>query len=155
MLRLDRMECSPQDRQLLVSLQPPKSLGGFTPERDYAYLEINRLLRRLHPEIIQRTEAEIVALGGQVERDPATDLLRINDEFTVSIVLARRRETATGGARWKLRMDTTLPRLPARPRSTTPMCGVSCCCWTRGRGAGRLTLPRRRLGLAADRFDLR
>ena len=90
------------------SLVRAYSLVGFTPERDYAYLEINRLLRRLHPEIIQRTEAEIVALGGQVERDPATDLLRINDEFTVSIVLARRRETATGGARWKLRMDTGL-----------------------------------------------
>ena len=90
------------------SLVRAYSLVGFTPDRDYAYLEINRLLRRLHPEIVQRTEAEIVSLGGHVERDPATDLLRINGEFTVSIVLARRRETAAGGGSWKLRLDTSL-----------------------------------------------
>jgi DNA invertase Pin-like site-specific DNA recombinase len=90
------------------SLVRAYTLVGFTPERDYAYLEINRLLRRLHPEIVQRTEAEIVSLGGQVERDPATDLLHINDEWTVSVVLARCRETGHGGRRWKLRLDTSL-----------------------------------------------
>jgi len=90
------------------SLVRAYTLVGFTPDRDYAYLEINRLLRRLHPEIVQRTEAEIVALGGQVERDPVTDLLRVNGEFTVSIVLASCRPTDTGGLRWKLRLDTGL-----------------------------------------------
>ena len=90
------------------SLARAYTLVGFTPDRDYAYLEINRHLRRLHPEIIQRTEAEIIALGGQVTRDPATDLLRVNGEFTVSIVLARCRPTNTGGLRWKLRLDTSL-----------------------------------------------
>ena len=90
------------------SLVRAYTLVGFTPDRDYAYLEINRLLRRLHPEIMQRTEAEIVGLGGQVERDPATDLLRINGEFTVSIVLARCRPTGAGRLGWKLRLDTSL-----------------------------------------------
>jgi len=69
------------------SLVRAYTLVGFTPDRDYGYLEINRLLRRLHPEIVQRTEAEIVSLGGHVERDPGNDLLRINDEWTVSIVV--------------------------------------------------------------------
>ena len=86
------------------SLVRAYTLVGFTPDRDYGYLEINRLLRRLHPEIVQRTEAEIVSLGGHVERDPGNDLLRINDEWTVSIVLARCRETAAGGGNWKLRL---------------------------------------------------
>lgn len=90
------------------SLVRAYTLVGFTPDRDYGYLEINRLLRRLHPEIVQRTEAEIVSLGGHVERDPGNDLLRINDEWTVSIVLARCRETAAGGGNWKLRLDTSL-----------------------------------------------
>ena len=69
------------------SLVRAYTLVGFTPDRDYGYLEINRLLRRLHPEIVQRTEAEIVSLGGHVERDPGNDLLRINEEWTVSIVV--------------------------------------------------------------------
>ncbi len=90
------------------SLVRAYTMVGFMPDRDYAYLEINRLLRRLHPEIVQRTEAEMVALGGRIERDPANDLLRINDEFTVSIVLARCHMTVGGRARWKLRLDTSL-----------------------------------------------
>jgi hypothetical protein len=90
------------------SLVRAYSLVGFAPDRDYAYLEINKLLRRLHPEIMQRTEADIVALGAQVERDPATDLLRINEEFTASIVLSRCWRTPAGSRRWKVRLDTSL-----------------------------------------------
>ena len=37
-------------------------LVGFRPDRDFAYLEINRHLRQLHPEIVQRTEASILEL---------------------------------------------------------------------------------------------
>jgi DNA invertase Pin-like site-specific DNA recombinase len=90
------------------SLLRAYSLVGFTPDRDYAYLEINRHLRRLHPEIIQRTQAQIVSVGGQIEHDPASDLLRINDEFTASIILARCQPMRSGGSRWKLRLDTSL-----------------------------------------------
>lgn len=81
---------------------------GFTPDRDYRYLEINRFLRRLHPEIVARTETQIAALGGQVVRDPATDLLRLNDEFSVSLVLARCQTGDAGHSRWKVRFDTSL-----------------------------------------------
>ena len=35
-------------------------------------------------------------------------LFRSNGEFSVSIVLARCRETASGRARWKLHLDTSL-----------------------------------------------
>ncbi len=81
---------------------------GFTPDRDYQYLEINRFIRRLHPEVIVETESKILALGGQVLRDPATDLLMVNREFTVSIVLARCHALDTGRNRWKVRLDTSL-----------------------------------------------
>jgi hypothetical protein len=49
---------------------------GFTPDRDYQYLEVNQFLRRLHPEIVGQTERRSPSLGGSVVRDPATDLLR-------------------------------------------------------------------------------
>jgi DNA invertase Pin-like site-specific DNA recombinase len=84
------------------------SLVGFTPDRDYRYVEINRFLRRLHPEIVQRTEAAMLSLGARIERDSATDLLRVNGEFSVSLILARCQEGSGGQRRWKLRLDTGL-----------------------------------------------
>lgn len=81
---------------------------GFTPDRDYRYLEINQFLRRFHPEIVSQTESLIASLGGVVRRDPATDLLRINDEFSVSLVMARCQTHDSGRNRWKVRFDTSL-----------------------------------------------
>ena len=81
---------------------------GFAPERDYRYIETNRILRRLHPEIISHTEGKMEDLGGAIVRDHATDLLRVNDEFTVSLVLARCQNQESGRNRWKVRFDTSL-----------------------------------------------
>ena len=81
---------------------------GFTPDRDYRYLEVNRFLRQLHPEIVAQSEARIAAIGGTVIRDPATDILRGNDEFSVSLVLARCQTHDSGSHRWKVRFDTSL-----------------------------------------------
>jgi len=41
------------------SLLRAYQLVGFTPERDYRYIEINRALRRMHPQIIADTIAGI------------------------------------------------------------------------------------------------
>ncbi len=81
---------------------------GFTPDRDYQYLEVNQFLRRLHPEIVSQTERMIADVGGNVERDPATDLLTVNREFTVSLVLARCQLLDNGRRRWKVRFDSSL-----------------------------------------------
>lgn len=81
---------------------------GFTPDRDYRYLEINRFLRQLHPAIVKQTEQAIADLGGAVIRDPATDILDVNDEFTVSLVLSRCQPHENGRNHWKVRFDTSL-----------------------------------------------
>lgn len=81
---------------------------GFTPDRDYSYLEINQFLRRLHPEIVGQTERMIANIGGTVERDPATDLLTINREFRISLALSRCQCLESGRRRWKVRFDTSL-----------------------------------------------
>ncbi len=94
--------------QRFGSLMRAYQLVGFTPDRDYRFIEANRLLRRLHPEVVRRTEAAMLALGAQIERDPATDLLRVNAEFSVSVILSRCTATAAGTLRWKLRLDTGL-----------------------------------------------
>lgn len=81
---------------------------GFTPDRDYQFLEVNKFLRRLHPEVVSQTERAIANLGGTVVRDPATDLLQVNQEFSVSVVLARCQTHDNGRHRWKVRFDTGL-----------------------------------------------
>ena len=81
---------------------------GFTPGRDYRYLETNRFLRQLHPEIVAQTEKKIADLGGSVLRDPATDLLTVNGEFTACLVLARCQAHDNGRNHWKVRFDASL-----------------------------------------------
>jgi DNA invertase Pin-like site-specific DNA recombinase len=90
------------------SLVRAYQMVGFTPDRDYRYLETNRLLRQMHPNLVAQTEARIAELGGEVSRDPATDILWVNREFTVSIVLARCQAYEEGRARWKVRLDAGL-----------------------------------------------
>jgi DNA invertase Pin-like site-specific DNA recombinase len=90
------------------SLLRAYELIGFTPDRDYRYIEINRALRRMHPQVVRGTIAGIENAGGKVEQDPATDLLTINGEFTTSIVVVRCRATAAGSLRWQVRLDVGL-----------------------------------------------
>ena len=84
------------------------ALVGFTPPRDYRYLEINRALRRLHPSIMESAVRGIRNHGGVVAADPETDLLTINQEFTATIIVARCFQTVGGSPRWKVRLDTAL-----------------------------------------------
>lgn len=81
---------------------------GYEPDRDYRYLEINRLLRRLHPKVIAETVSNIEAVSGKVHCDAGTELLYVNREFTVSLVLARCQQSESGRRFWKIRLDTGL-----------------------------------------------
>jgi DNA invertase Pin-like site-specific DNA recombinase len=90
------------------SLSRAYQLVGFTPERDMRYVEINRQLRTLLPDIVDEAISNIAQLGGSVLQDDRNELLTVNDEFTVSICIARCHETAAGTLRWKIRFDTSL-----------------------------------------------
>lgn len=81
---------------------------GYKPDRDYRYIEINRSLRQMHPELVSETIEKIQELGGSVEVDPDTGLLWINREFTASLVISRCQETAAGSLRWNIRLETGL-----------------------------------------------
>jgi hypothetical protein len=95
-------------RSRFGSLVRAYQLIGFTPERDYQYVEINRILRRVHADVISEVLAEIAKMGGQIRQDLCTDLLTVNDEFTTSIVVARCRESYAGSLRWLIRLETSL-----------------------------------------------
>jgi hypothetical protein len=90
------------------SLLRAYQLVGFTPDRDYRYVEINRALRRMHPQIVAETIVGIREAGGVVEQNPESDLLTINHEFTASVVVVRCLTTPAGSRRWKIRFDIGL-----------------------------------------------
>ena len=78
---------------------------GFDPGHRAAAWEINRRLRRLHPEIVSRTEQKLADFGGEVWRDPKTDLLHLNQEVVISLVLARCQISPSGAVRWRIRFE--------------------------------------------------
>jgi len=101
---MDDMPSSSTFRYRFGSLVRAYQLVGYTPARDYRYIEANRTLRALHPGIVSQVIAEIEQQGGAVRADPISDLLHINEEFTASLVIARCCISA-GGLRWKVRFD--------------------------------------------------
>ena len=102
----DGMPAAATYAQRFGSLHRAYELVGFYNPRNNDFVEINKRLRRLHPEIVQRTTATIAELGGKVDRDPDTDLLHLNDELAISLVIARCQTTEAGFQRWRIRFDT-------------------------------------------------
>ena len=102
------MASSSTFRQRFGSLVRAYALIGYAPAKDFRYIETNRALRRLHPDIVAQVIGGVAQAGGTAERDEATDLITVNAEFTASIVLARCCETAAGALRWKIRLDQGL-----------------------------------------------
>jgi DNA invertase Pin-like site-specific DNA recombinase len=104
----ERLPSSSAYQSRFGSLLRAYELVGFSPDRDYRYIEINRALRRMHPNIVAEVIAGIEQEGGSVKQDPATDLLTVNGEFTASIVVVRCQTTAAGSLRWQIRFDVGL-----------------------------------------------
>lgn len=110
-LVIDEYEDGPSSsiyRTRFGSLVRAYRMIGYIPEHDYTYLEINKQLRRLHPVIIERIVRGMYDIGAAVSHDEETDLLTINDEFTVSVIIARCIQRPGGAYRWILRLDTAL-----------------------------------------------
>lgn len=95
-------------RSRFSSLLRAYQLIGYTPERNYEFVETNRKLRRMYPKVVADAIDRIRQLGGAITSDPATDLLTVNNEFTASIVIARCRRSESGRYRWLIRLDAEL-----------------------------------------------
>ncbi|TCA41734.1 recombinase family protein [Rhizobium pisi] len=110
-LVIDEMEDCPSSSSYshrFGSLLRAYALVGFVPDHDYRYLEINRALRRMHPDLLGTVIRGLQSSGGTVSQDGGTDLLTINQEFTASVVIVRCLLTSAGSLRWKVRLDTAL-----------------------------------------------
>jgi hypothetical protein len=90
------------------SLISAYQLIGYDPKIDYSFIEINRKLRKRHPEIVASVVQNIEALGAKASWDENADLLWVNNELRVSIVLCRHTATFAGSSRWLIRFDAGL-----------------------------------------------
>ena len=87
------------------SLKRAYELMGYWPPSDLDHQEVNRRIRRMHPEIIDRTHAAIAKWGGTVWRDPKTDLMHVNQELVICVLMARCHTAISGEQRWHVRFD--------------------------------------------------
>ena len=94
-------------RSRFKSLHRAYSLIGYTPARDFSYIEANKRLREHHKEQSDTIVSRLRLDGATVEKT-ADDLLLINGDFTTSLVLARCQETIAGGQRWLIRLNASL-----------------------------------------------
>lgn len=109
-LIIDEYEDAPSSsayRYRFGSLVRAYQMIGYDSGRDYQYLEINRLLRQMYPDMVRSVLNKIGDLGGSVEYDEDTGLIRVNGEFTASLVLVRSEKTGTGSCRWNIRLDAS------------------------------------------------
>ena len=100
---------SATSRRHFGSLGHAYRLVGYLPYRASEFTEINRRLRRLNAEVHSGVLSNIQHLGGTVTGTGKNDLIRIDGEFTCSIVIARCTSIRAGGIlRWNVRLDTIL-----------------------------------------------
>jgi DNA invertase Pin-like site-specific DNA recombinase len=83
-------------------------LIGYDPQIDYSFIEINRRLRKQHPEIVASVIQKIESLGAAAAWDEISETLWLNNELRVSIVLCRHSATPGGSSRWLIRLDAGL-----------------------------------------------
>jgi hypothetical protein len=83
-------------------------LIGYDPGIDYSFIEINRKLRKEHPEIVASVIRRVGDLGAVAAWDERAQLLYLNNELRVSIVLCRHLVTSGGSSRWIIRLDEGL-----------------------------------------------
>ncbi len=104
----DDLPSSSAFRNRFGSLVSAYRLIGYDPEIDYSFIEINRQIRKRHPELVAEVVEKLRQIGSSVAIDEKTDLLLVNDEWTVSIVLCRCQQSEAGTARWIIRLDEGL-----------------------------------------------
>lgn len=104
----DEMPSSGAYRRRFGSLLRAYALIGYATGRDYRYLETNRFLRTLHADVVAEVITAIESGSGAVARDPVSDLLTFNGEFTASLAVSRCLTLPSGTSRWKVRIDAGL-----------------------------------------------
>ena len=103
----EEMPSSSAYRSRFSTLVRAYTLVGFTPERDFAYIELNRALRVVYAKQRDALLESLRGTGASVRKDAKSELFIVNDEFSLSLVVAPCRSTAHGSTRWNVYFDTS------------------------------------------------
>jgi DNA invertase Pin-like site-specific DNA recombinase len=79
--------------------------AGYNTNRDYDFLQVNRHLRSLYPNVISDTVQQLRGIGATVAEDDTTEQLLINGEYSAALVLTRCRQTPRGSLRWNITLS--------------------------------------------------
>lgn len=108
---IDEQEDMPSSfayRQRFGGLARAYELIGYRPARDLSFWDINRRLRAWRPSVVENVIGALKGLGGEVSVGPSSGLFTVNEEWTLSVVIARCIQSASGILRWRVRFDTRL-----------------------------------------------
>jgi len=83
-------------------------LIGWEAKRDFSYVEINRAIRTKHADFVKSIVCQLQSVGAGIHLELSSGLLRINEAFTASLILARCHEMPRHSYRWQFRFDTSL-----------------------------------------------
>lgn len=83
-------------------------LIGYDTGHDERYIEDNKYLRSIYPEVVEGIIEKIKEFGGAVRREVTSDFLIVNDEIKVSVVICRCMQPGKGAERWKIQFDAGL-----------------------------------------------
>lgn len=102
----DEMPSSAVYSNRFGSLLKVYELIGYTPDIDYSYIEINRMIRGMHTNILSEMEEEFLSHEVVITRDKHHDGIRwINGETKLAFAICRCRCLGAGRSRWVVRFE--------------------------------------------------
>ena len=82
------------------------TLIGYTPERDYSYIEINNKIREMRTSVMDLIKDALLNEGASVQIDPEYgDMRWINGEVKLYLVLCRCKRSESGHALWHVQAE--------------------------------------------------
>lgn len=92
-------------RSRFGSLLRVYSLIGYNPKTDYTWIETNKYLKTFSSEITQTVIKNIRLSNGWISDLSPNGVLHVNDEFTLSVQVARCQRTGPRSLRWKIKFN--------------------------------------------------
>lgn len=87
------------------------SPGGYTPKRNYDFLDSRPVWSELRAKLVEQTAVAIKAAGGSISSGGWSDCLRVNGTACVSVRAARwtPRQKPSHAPHWSIEREASLP----------------------------------------------
>jgi hypothetical protein len=82
------------------SMKAAYQLIGYDASANFLKRDVSNRLKQIRQQVVEELMSKIDKAGGSALYDPKTSLMRVNEEFSVAIWIARYRIIVTGYPRW-------------------------------------------------------